>query len=851
VSGDADPVSADRLSPGSRLGPYEILKLIGAGGMGEVYRSRDTRLKREVAIKVLPASFLDDRKRLLRFEQEARSAGGLDHANVLAVYDVGSDAGRPYIVSQLLEGETLRNRLARGPLPARRAVDYAVQIAAGLAAAHGKGIVHRDLKPDNVFVTKDGHVKILDFGLAKLMETEREGEGGSTVSEAGTVLGTLGYMPPEQVAGAPADRRSDVFAFGAILYEMLVGNPAFAGNTRAEILNRILNEDPPGLRRNDARIPAALMGIAARCLEKEPAHRFESIKDVGYALNAYSMSSSEESSASVAASGARHRSTLVAGAALAVALLVGVAAGRFFSRGSAAEPPRFHRLTFRRGEVADARFAPDGQVIVYGARWEGRPFQLFSTRVGSAESMPLAFPSARILAISSTGKMALALCPDVACDVQTLADVSLSGGTPREILQAPFLFADWSPDGSDLAVVRQGEEESTLELPAGKVLLRAASLQGVRFSPDGRYLAAAKSISGRLPPDTIVIVGRDGKAATLSGPWRTVINFAWHPVTGEVWFTAQENDEADLSLQAVSPSGRHRVVARAPANLEIHDILRDGRVLLARDEIIEPLRLLSPSKPGDTDLSWLDLSSCADVAEDGGLVLFNELTQINAPGPATFIRKTDGSAAVRIGEGNGAALSPDSKSALVISGDGKQLSVVPTGVGEKRQLGTAGLRYTGARWSPDGRRVVFAASAGAGAPRLWVQEIDGRPPRAIGPDGLEAGPVSPDGRLVAARSGPEVVLVPMDGGELVRVPGRHDDDVVIRWDSTGRSLFVAHGRRPVRIERLEVATGRREPWRQIENADPGQIRMTADGRTIVYSEPVQYFSTLYVAEGLR
>ena len=849
MSGDSP--SADPLPPGFRLGPYEIVGLIGAGAMGEVYRGRDARLKRDVAIKVLPASFMEDHKRLRRFEQEAHAAGGLDHSNVLAVYDVGADAGRPYIVSQLLEGQTLRERLSRGQLPARKAVEYAVQIASGLAAAHEKGIVHRDLKPENVFVTRDGQVKILDFGLAKLTEPERGGGAASTLSEVGAVLGTLGYMPPEQVLGAAADRRSDVFAFGAILYEMLVGTPAFAGATRAEIFNRILNEDPPGLRRVDPRIPATLLGIVARCLEKEPAHRFESIKDVGFALNAYSMPSSEESATAAGGSRGPHRSRLVLAGAVALALLIGLAAGWFLSRGSATEITRFHRLTFRRGEVADARFAPDGQVIVYGARWEGRPFQLFSTRVGSAESMPLAFPSARILSISSAGKMALALCPDVACDVQTLADVSLSGGTPREILQAPFLFADWSPDGKDLAIVRQAEDESTLELPQGKVMLRAGSLQTVRFSPDGRSVAVAESASARLTPDRIVIVGRDGKVSTMTGPWRTILNVAWHPATGEIWFTAQENEAADFTLQAISPSGRHRVVTRAPANLEIHDIFRDGRVLLTRDEIIQPLRLLSPSKPGETDLSWLDISSCADVAEDGGSVLFNQLAQVSDRGPATFVRRTDGSPAVRIGGGNGAALAPDSKSALVISPDEKRLSVVPTGVGETRALGKPGLRYTGAKWFPDGRRVVFAGSEGEKAPRLWVQQIDGGPPRPVSPEGFEVGPVSPDARFVAARTTSGVVLLSIGGGEPVPVTGSNPDDVVIRWDSAGGSLFLARGQHPVRVERLEVATGRRELLRELQNAAPDQIRMTADGRTVVYSEPLQYFSTLYVAEGLR
>src|SRR5512143_3586363 len=242
------------LAAGSRLGPYEILSPLGAGGMGEVYRAKDPRLGREVAVKVLPASFSNDADRLRRFEQEARAAGLLNHPNITAVYDIGSHGGAPYVVTELLEGETLRGALAGGHLSARKAIDHAVQLAQGLAAAHEKGIVHRDLKPENVFVTKDGRVKILDFGLAKLTHAE-EGSGGSltglqtatAATEPGVVMGTMGYMAPEQVRGKSADARSDIFAFGAILYEMLSGKRAFHGDSAADTMSAILREDPPDL----------------------------------------------------------------------------------------------------------------------------------------------------------------------------------------------------------------------------------------------------------------------------------------------------------------------------------------------------------------------------------------------------------------------------------------------------------------------------------------------------------------------------------------------------------------------------------------------------------------------------
>ena len=282
------------LEVGARLGPYEILAPLGAGGMGEVYRARDPRLGRDVAIKVLPDALRTDPERLRRFEQEARAAGALNHPNVLAVLDVGTHEGVPYVVSELLEGETLRERLRAGGLTPTKAVECAIQIALGLAAAHEKGIVHRDLKPENLFLTRDGRVKILDFGLAKLREPAAGSEGASEVptlaqtTEPGAILGTVGYMSPEQVRGFPADHRSDIFSLGAVLYEMLSKRRAFAGESAPEVLTAILKEDPPELASSDRNVPPALGRIVRRCLEKRPEDRFHSAHDLALALEAVS-----------------------------------------------------------------------------------------------------------------------------------------------------------------------------------------------------------------------------------------------------------------------------------------------------------------------------------------------------------------------------------------------------------------------------------------------------------------------------------------------------------------------------------------------------------------------------------
>ena len=354
------------IAPGTKLGPYEVSAAIGAGGMGEVYRARDSRLNRDVAIKVLPPSFADDRQRLHRFEQEALAAAALNHPNILAVYDIGTqEGGAPYIVSELLEGDSLRDRLRAGPIPLRKATEYALQVARGLTAAHDKGIIHRDLKPENIFIARDGRVKLLDFGLAKLTQSTPDSSDTETrtiQSDVGTVLGTVGYMSPEQVRGKPADARSDLFSFGAVLYEMISGKRAFHGETSADTMSAILHTEPPELTETNRSVPPALERMVRHCLEKSPDERFRSAHDVAFDLETLSTLSST----SVATPSAKKfpRRSWITAAALA---LVVAAAAAFLARkytGSPQQTPRFHRITYERGSVLSARFTPDGNSVV-------------------------------------------------------------------------------------------------------------------------------------------------------------------------------------------------------------------------------------------------------------------------------------------------------------------------------------------------------------------------------------------------------------------------------------------------------------------------------------------------------
>ena len=859
------------LKAGDTLGPYEIVSAIGAGGMGEVFKARDSRLGRDVAIKVLPTELAGNSERLKRFEKEARSASALNHPNIVTVYDVGTSDGVSWIAMELVDGETLRAVLAAGLLPQKKLLALATQIAEGLAKAHATGIVHRDLKPENVMVTKEGLVKILDFGLAK---PAGSGQGhadsslaptASAITEAGVVLGTIGYMSPEQARGAALDFRSDQFSLGSILYEMASGKRAFSQPSTSETLAAILRDEPTPIAAAAPGAPVPLRWIVERCLAKDPEERYGSTKDLARDLARVRDGLSEmvASGPTTGAPAPRRRipqGPIVVSAALIAGAVLGVLAMTWQRPNSGA--PLYRPVTFQRGALGIARFAPDGQTILYGAAWQGRPLQLFSTRLDSTESSALPFPSVGLLSVSTAGKLAILTSRHDGSSA--IAEVPLAGGAPRELVESDApggtqfarAVADWLPGGDGLAIVRNGQ----LEFPLGKVLVPAADGSAVleaRFSPDGRQLAFAQK---RGAAASIGVVDLAGHARTLSDGWEFVLGLAWHPGTGEIWFSARGGSVTIgvVELHAVSLAGVERVVARTPQLLIVEDIARDGRVLARSDDWPETMMCQPPGGSKEVDLTWLDFSQSAALSNDGQDLLFMEGGAGAGAKGGVYMRKTDGSGpAVRLGDGwHDLALSADRK--WIVQNAGDRLFLLPVGPGESRTIQDGGFQYRQAEWFPDGQRLLVVAVAEGHGPRLYVRDLAGGPPRPLTPEGTFAGHLSVDGTLLIAADLKDSgrTIYPVAGGTPRPVPGVGPDDSVLGFDTKGQSLFLLSGTLPVRIDRLDLASGARSPFKQIMVADPtgvdalASFQLTPDGRTYCYSF-MRSLSRLYVIEGLR
>ena len=854
---------------GTKLGRYEIRAFIGAGGMGQVYRAHDTSLGRDVAIKSLPPVYLSP-DRLRRFEQEARATSALNHPNILAIFDIGTYENAPFVVSELLEGQTLRERLGHGTLPPRKAIDYAKQIGRGLAAAHEKGIVHRDLKPENIYLTDSGHVKILDFGLAKLIDPVQSEDELSQVetkhlnTEPGVVLGTAGYMSPEQVRGNPADQRSDIFSFGAVLYEMVTGVRPFRGDSSVETMNAILKEEPPPIPLSERGMSIPLQRVINHCLEKQPQDRFQTARDLVFNLDSITDASSIDSSLSIPtmASPVIAKRSWLKWAVLVVIGAVLLGAVFFGGRYTASTTlPTYTQLTFRRGSIYTARFTSDGKGIFFSPSWDGTPVDVSFMRSESPVVQTLNLPNTQMLSISRTGEMAVLLnCKYLFHFVNqgTLARMSLAGGNAREMLEN-VQGADWSPDGSALAVVRFDKEHNYLEYPIGKRLYQTEGyISNPRVSPNGDQVAFLDHPLHGDSRGTVTVVDSNGQLKKLTEEWSDENGLAWSPRGDEVWFTASKAGEVQ-ALYAVTLSGKQRVLLRSPIGLRLQDLSPSGEVLLTGNNESTPVIGLVPGQTTERDLSWLSVVRITDLSSDGASFIFNDAGQGSGTNYAVYLRKTDGSPAVRLGDGHGHGRSPDGKWVISILLTPPQIVLLPTGAGEARHLERFGIEQYGygAAWLPNGKGIVFVGREKGRPMRTFVQDLDGGQPRPVTPEGVTGYAVSPDGKLLLGRDTSEKkALYPLDGGEPRTIPGLEDEDKLIRWTDSADSVFIYRDReRPIRIYKLNLSTGRKELVKEILPKDPAgllgtvTVLMTPDGKGYVYAF-TRRLSDLYLVKGL-
>ena len=858
------------LSGGSKLGPYEIVAPLGAGGMGEVYRARDSKLDRDVAVKVLPTHLNESPDALLRFEREAKAVASLSHPNILAIHDFGTHDGRAYAVTELLEGETLRERLRGGALPVRKAIENGAQMARGLGAAHEKGIVHRDLKPENVFLTSDGRVKILDFGLARSGATAGGADTSSPTvtrhTDPGTVLGTAGYMSPEQVRGKDVDHRSDLFSLGCVLHEMLTGSRAFGRETAAETMTAILKEDPPEMVDSGVSVSPSLERLVRHCLEKRPEERFQSARDVAFDLETI-MTPSDRSGASPGGA-TRDRGPRSRGARLAIAIAAlgtALGLGAWLGRRAGvvvrtAGEPSFARLTFNQGTVWAARFAPDGKTVVYSAAWNGQPVRLFTTRTDSTESTPLNLPDAQLFGVSSIGELAVSLGHRYEgwMGEGTLARTPLLGGGARPVLEG-VREADWAPDGSDLAIVRRVGGIERLEFPPGKVLYETGGwVSHIRFSPKGDHIGFADHPVWADDIGSLGVVDLTGRRRTLTqAPLASLRGLAWSPSGDEIWFTATGRN-ADKSLRAVDMSGRERLLLAGPTNLLLYDVSREGRLLLGRETSLRHVEAFLPHAARPSDFSIRMDSMARSIPPDASALV---VTDQSIEGYAVFLRSIDGSPPVRLGEGDGYGLSPDGRWVLALTPAlPRRILIHPTGPGQSRELPNPdGLRPDFLRWLPDGRIVMWARSSGHR--RGYLLDPKGGPPRPFTDEGVEAvrywaTPISPDGSRVMARDAQgHVNAYRVDGGTPEPIPGLSASDLPLEWSADGRAVFVTRiGELPWRIRRHELATGREEPWTEIAPGQMSGVRLswvflTPDGRFWAHSYS-RMLTDLYAVEGM-
>jgi hypothetical protein len=906
--------------PGRAVGQYTLLSQIGIGGMGIVFKARDSKLDRFVAIKVLPASMGDDPVLVARFEREAKAVAALSHPNVLGIFDFGREGTTFYAVMELLEGENLRERLRAGFLPIRKALDIASQVALGLAAAHDKGIIHRDIKPENIFLCKDGQVKVLDFGLAKTLPKwnpvlahldeqptaaypslldlpsgslplPQAGDAGSG-TQAGMVVGTIGYMSPEQIRGEELDARSDIFSFGALLYELLSGQRAFRRDTGALTYQAILAEDPPDLRGTRGPLPPAVESIVAHCLEKRPEARFQAMRDIAFALRQLD---TVTFGGGVPIDRSR-RKLLPWFLGLGAALLVGVAS---FRMAPSPAVPVFHRVNTAQGTLESAFFGPDGRTIFYSERIQGRQPELFVLHPDSHGPKALGIQDALLLGVSDTGELALLRNPMRRFGGRfsgLLAQAPGGGGSVKEILE-DVCEAVW--DGRSMALLAVDDKGwIRLEFPSGRTVLQedggATGIRCLRLAPGGGSLAMIHNDSNAGVSDILVIDRQGGKQVLFTKRGdslaQSLTGLAWGP-GGDLWFSEWEGDQT--SLWALSSRGRKRLIWRGEGAKQLMDISSAGRVLLVSQRVRRGV--LVKQEGATREISILEGTQAAGLSADGRTLLLLESPALDG-GTAldqAYVYRLNEDAPVKLARGNPMSLTPD--------GGALQLAVDFLGPKDLDGGATAAFQQAGVdpaaiQDGTDPRAYLFFMPTGPGRPRVfplprsfqgngtaflqgqevvfqgqekeklaWYRWTPGKgEPEAFSPEGLGAvvaglTPISPDGtRFIATGNARDWFIVPIHGSHPVQaIRGLQKGERIIGWARDGRSLFIRSelAALPVEIWRLDPGTGARSPLYKFVPPDPAghlQIRsvyLTPDAKTVAYTYD-RKLSELFQVEGL-
>jgi len=864
--------------PGARLGPYEITAAIGAGGMGEVFRARDTKLDREVAIKVLPAEMAQDSERLARFGREAKLLASLNHPNIAHVYGFegatlpdGSTAH--FLAMELVEGEELAERLKRGAVPVDEAIAIAKQIAEGLEEAHEHGIIHRDLKPANVKVTADGKVKVLDFGLAKALEGDPTASAANSqvshsptmsrhMTEAGMIMGTAAYMSPEQARGKPVDKRADIWSFGVVFYEMVTGKRLFSGETVSDVLAAVLTRDPNwvGLPKS---VGPGTVRVLARCLEKNPGRRYRDIGDVAFDLAAAPAGDAERT---VAPSGPKHSAARLAWSAAGVSVTVAIGLGALLWQQLTIVPaaPRFERLTFAPQFVTNARFAPDGRTVVLSAARQGNTSEVFVRRPEDPQPRVLGKADVQLLSVSATGELAVLTRTryrNHRTYIGTLARMPLAEASPREVL-SDVTAADWSPDGAELAVVRQVEGKSRLEYPIGTVLAETTGyLSDVRVSPKGDLIAFMSHPFRGDDRGPVVVVDRAGTVVAQSREYWGEEGLTWSADGREVLFSASDHGP-QYEVRALAKDGAVRNVLTAPTGLIVLDTAPDGKLLVASHNERGAVVALFPGAPAERDVPWLEYSFNPVLSRDGRTLLFADSSELAGHLYSVYLRAADGGAPVRLGEGEAHDLSPDGTSVLaLVMASSPRLMIYPTGAGEPRDVSAKGLvayDLHSAHFFRDGRSVAFCGTEAGKASRCYVRDVAGGAARAVTPEGIDQGRVSADGTALVARGqNGRYRRYPMDGSPPVPVPGLDNGDAIITWRSDGRSLLVYRPAEiPIRVDRLDLSTGQRTLLRELAPADRAGVTVieavsfSADEKSYAYGFK-RSVGSLYAVEGVR